>query len=441
MPVVLAFFYSMTNVAGTVTFARASDDYFFMLDSAGGPWRVTMQKRVDVSAGDAVEVNGEREPTSKHRIAAKTVEKTGSGGPASAVEAREAPITEIFEKTMPYGNPDWYGRVVVTEGTVIDINRRQTSTQLLIGENNCNFQMELPWPLETPLPKNLMLGARARVRGVLVYTSIEDVEENIAQRIENLEIMPQDASGLEIVELAPFWTIPRICWTFGSILLLAGALLLFLLVRRRWDNMISDARRRERLRLAADLHDGFQQYLAGSMFRLQAAMNLLPEGADASRRQLEGVREVLQHTQNGLRSTLWAMTEESEGPESLMELIRFASSRMAHWQGVVTVVCEGRERTVARKLAASILLIIQEGVANALKHGGAKHVIVTVSFGEGNDGLRLEIKDDGCGFEAKSARKAGHYGLRSMERRSRELGGEMTVESSPEGTTLAFRLP
>ena len=58
MPVVLAFFYSMTNVAGTVTFARASDDYFFMLDSAGGPWRVTMQKRVDVSAGDAVEVNG-----------------------------------------------------------------------------------------------------------------------------------------------------------------------------------------------------------------------------------------------------------------------------------------------------------------------------------------------------------------------------------------------
>ena len=439
MTLLLAFFYSMTNLTGTVTFARESDDYFFMLDSAGDPWRVTMQERVRVAPGDEVAVGGEREPTSKHRVAAKKVEK--AKGAAAIPPPREQPISAIFEKIMPYGNPDWYGRVVVTEGTIIDINRRQTSTQLLIGENNCNFQMELPWPLETPLPKKLMLGARARAKGVLVYTSIEDVEENVSQRIENVEIMPQDASGLEIVELAPFWTIPRICWTFGSILVLAGALLLFLLVRRRWDNTLADARRRERLRLAADLHDGFQQYLAGSMFRLQAAINLLPADADASRRQLEGVREALQHTQNGLRSTLWAMTEESEGPESLMELIRFASSRMAHWQGVVTVVCEGRERTVARKLAASILLIIQEGVANALKHGGAKHVIVTVSFGEGSEGLRLEIKDDGCGFEASSARKAGHYGLRSMERRSRELGGEMEVSSSPEGTTLAFRLP
>lgn len=438
MSLLLAIFYAITNFTGVVTFSRESDDFFFMLDNANSPWRVARLENHAVAVGDQLVVKGTREPSSKHRLDTVSIKKS-QGRKLSTPEIESISPETLYSRLLPYGNPALYGRVIKTDGIIIDINRRQTTTQLLIGQNNCNFQCELPISLEKTLPKDMMLGARAEVTGVLVYTSIEDIENNIAQRIENIELMPQSASSIRIIKKAPFWTVPRISWAFGTILAIAGVLLLFLFTRRRFDNVIADAERRERLRIAADLHDGFQQYLAGSMFRLQAALNLLPPEAEASRLQLEGVRDALQHTQNGLRSTLWAMTEESQGPESLMELIRYASSRMAHWQNKVTISCQGRERAVARNLATRLLLIIQEAVGNALKHGGATKVDICVNFGDTNR-MCLEIIDDGCGFDASQAHKAGHYGLRSMEKRCRELGGEMKVESSNSGTTLSFTL-
>lgn len=440
MSFLFAFFYALTNLTGVVTFARESDDYFFILDSANSPWRVARLKGYAVTVGEQLAVKGTREPTSKHRLDTVSI-KRSQGRKLSLPEMESFSPEGLYSKLLPYGNPALYGRVIKTEGIIIDINRRQMTTQLLIGQNNCNFQCELPISLEKPLPKDMMLGAWAEVTGVLVYTSIEDVENNIAHRIENIEIMPQSANSVRIIKKAPFWTVARISWAFGTVLSITGVLLLFLFTRRRFDKMIADAERRERLRIAADLHDGFQQYLAGSMFRLQAALNLLPAEAEASRLQLEGVKDALQHTQNGLRSTLWAMTEESQGPESLMELIRYASSRMAHWQGKVTISYRGRERAVARNLATRLLLIIQEAVGNALKHGGAGNVEVCVNFGDvSSSTMCLEVIDDGCGFDASQAHRAGHYGLRSMEKRCRELGGEMNVQSSSSGTKLSFTL-
>ena len=60
---------------------------------------------------------------------------------------------------MPYGETDWYGAPVTTEGLLRDINRRQSSTQLLVGEGDFNLQVEVPWSIETPLPSEWVLGA------------------------------------------------------------------------------------------------------------------------------------------------------------------------------------------------------------------------------------------------------------------------------------------
>ena len=440
--ILCAAFVAATNIAGTVTFSRASDDYFFAVDEGGAPWRVAADRAGrEIAVGERFRAAGERERTAKHRLVAQKLEWLGSSSDA-AVEPRKVTPKELFAALLPHGSSDWYGRLVTTEGTLIDLVRRQKSVQLLVGEDRCNFQVELPYDLETHLPGDMVLGARLAVRGVVVYTSIENVSENRANRIENIEIMPMGVEDAVVVDRAPFWTVPRVIWTFAALLLVAALLLAWLMVRRRFERLESEATQRERLRLAADLHDGFQQYLAGSMFRLQAAINLLPADAVASRAQLEDARDALQHTQNGLRSTLWAMTEESEGPQSLMALIRYAAGRMAHWQGIVEIVCEGAERKVGRKLAASLLLIIQEAVGNAIRHGGASRVTVKVTFaGSAPKGLVLEIADDGCGFETGSADAAGHYGLRTMERRVRELGGSMSVESAVGcGTRLRFTI-
>ena len=180
----------------------------------------------------------------------------------------------------------------------------------------------------------------------------------------------------------------------GGILLFAGALVFWVKSREKAK---ADAVQRERLRLSRDLHDGFQQLLAGSMFRLEAAMNLLPEDAVEARVQLEKVSDSLYHTQTGLRAALWSMTEESEGPQNLSGLVKYAAGRLAHWQGVVHFEFRGEERHVPRALTGEILMGLQEAVGNALRHGGATDVKVVFSFRR--EGLVVSIRDNGCGFD------------------------------------------
>lgn len=458
IPVLIASSFA-TNVAGVVTFERASLPFYFMRDDAGVNWRVQRPARPAARVGDRVRVEGEREPSVKHRIATERLEVIGRE-PGGAPPPSEVTVEEIFANVMPFGNTDWYGGVFTTEGMLRDVNRRKNTTQLLVGEGEANIQVEMPIALEEALPPKLVLGARVRVTGALAYTSLENFEERVFGRIENVELIPMSRGDVVVVKRAPkppFWTTGRILAALGSsaavvLVMIVWVATLRRMVRRRTRELAesvrqretarieADAARRERLRLAADLHDGFQQYLAGAMFRLKAARNYLPADAAKSREQLAKVHDALQHTQNGLRSTLWAMNEESEGPESLKALFSFVARRMAHWEGVVEIVSEGEERAVARNFCGSLLLIVQEAVGNAIRHGAAKRVVVKIAFGEGE--IALSVTDDGRGFDAAAARNAGHYGLGTMERRIRELGGGMEIESAPgKGASLRFTIP
>ena len=384
----------MTNLTGVVTFERDGLAFFFMDDTQGVHWRVQgPDAKPAVKPGDLVSVYGERELTSKHRVSDAKVTVSGHDE-ASVPPPLAIGIAELFQRLMPFGNTELYGGMVETEGLLRDINRRQTTTQLLVGEGDSNLQVEIPWALEDALPADLVQGATVKVRGILTYTSIENYEEGIFGRIENIELIPMSPSAVEVVRRAPFFTAERLLFVLAWVLALLGALFVWTLTLRRMVSKRSaelaesirlretarieaDAARRERLRLAADLHDGFQQYLAGAMFRLKAAMNYLPEGA---------------------------------------------------------------ERKIAHNFAGTILLILQEAVGNAINHGHAAHVRVKVVFGE--KGLAMSVSDDGSGFDPATARKEGHYGLSGMERRTAELGGKISITSVPgEGSTVRISLP
>ncbi len=444
-----------------MTFEREGLSFAFIRDDAGASWRVERPAAVPLAPGDRIVATGERELSAvKNRLSTSSLEVVSRGAPPPP---RDVQIEELFSNIMPFGNRDWYGLLLRTEGLLRDINRRQATTQLLVGRGERNIQVEIPLSIDESLPANLVLGATVRVTGALAYTSIENYEEALFGRIENVELIPRSIADVEIVKLAPeppkppFWTGRRVAGILGVAAIVVGVLFAWVwtlrrMVRKRTAELAesiraretatieADAARRERLRLAADLHDGFQQYLAGAMFRLKAARNYLPEDAAKSRDQLAKVQEALQHTQTGLRSTLWAMNEESEGPESLMDLFSFAARRMAHWEGRVEITSSGEERSVARKSAGTLLLIMQEAVGNALKHGKAAHVRVRLAFSAG--ALAMSVVDDGCGFDAAAAGEEGHYGLSSMQRRCAELGGRMRVWSKRGlGSRLDFELP
>jgi signal transduction histidine kinase len=178
------------------------------------------------------------------------------------------------------------------------------------------------------------------------------------------------------------------------------------------------------------------------MFRLDAAQSFFDVNRDAAKEQLGWAKKAVEGTQAGLRSVLWDLQEESEGPESLLGLLRYAVGRMPHWAGKVSVESTGVEPEMARSLGGRFLMIVQEAVGNALVRGRAEHVRIRLFFRHGL--VRLAISDDGCGFSVADAPgvKDGHLGLSSMSARAHELGGTFVVKSeSGKGTVVIVEIP
>jgi signal transduction histidine kinase len=449
---------AITNITGVVTFDRADIPFYFVREKNGVQWRVLADRKNPAVTGDVVFVSGKKEDSVKRRLYDTSLRVVRKARAEEIVPPQQIAVKEIFKGLMPYGNPDMYGRQMQTEGVLRDINRRMKVTQLLVGEENYNIQVELPVAIDETLPQWMVPGAIVKVTGALAYTSLENYYENKFGRIENVELIPRTKNDVEIVEYAPFWNVHRlVALLCGLALLFAGAFVwavtLRLAVVKRTKELAEsirmnetarieeDAVRRERLRLAADLHDGFQQYLAGAMFRLKAAMNYLPKDAENSRLQLLKVKEAIEHTQSGLRSTLWAMNEESEGPESIMALFSFASRRMPHWADKVDIKSIGEERKVARRMAGTLLLILQEAVGNALRHGQAEHVRVRLEFLKNT--LVMSVVDDGAGFDVEEVEgSVGHYGLGTMRRRAEDLNGTLALWSKKTlGTKITVSIP
>lgn len=249
--------------------------------------------------------------------------------------------------------------------------------------------------------------------------------------------------GHDESRLPPYWTAGRVWALMGIVvlsLLVVGLAALVLL--RRFERERYNATRRERLRLSHDLHDNLQQLLAATMFRLDAAQSLFDCDPKAAKEQLGWAKKAVEGTQAGLRSVLWDLQEESEGPDSLTGLVRYAVGRMPHWKGCVTTESSGREPSDARSFGGRFLMIIQEAVWNALMRGRASNVRIRLFFRRGL--VRLIISDDGAGFDAASAPGVaeGHLGLSSMRQRAEEIGGRFSVKSEiGRGTSVIVEVP
>jgi signal transduction histidine kinase len=79
-----------------------------------------------------------------------------------------------------------------------------------------------------------------------------------------------------------------------------------------------------------------------------------------------------------------------------------------------------------------LLRIVREAVGNAARHGGAGKILVQLSNGSG---VHLRIIDDGVGFDSSELAEKGRFGLRSMNDRTRAIGGEFRLTTRPGGGT------
>jgi signal transduction histidine kinase len=119
------------------------------------------------------------------------------------------------------------------------------------------------------------------------------------------------------------------------------------------------------------------------------------------------------------------------------------TQQVSHEFGVpVEYQFSGQPFNLDQSTAHEVLMVVREALHNAIRHGQPASVQVSVDFG-GNQ-LRVEVHDDGRGFDAAqvSASGNGHYGLVGMRERVKRIGGTLSLNSlTGKGTELIIHIP
>jgi signal transduction histidine kinase len=185
----------------------------------------------------------------------------------------------------------------------------------------------------------------------------------------------------------------------------------------------------DRDRIARDLHDHVIQRVFAAGLALQA---VLPRVSDPQvHGRIQSVVRQLDDTVRDIRTTIFDLqtTDTVDSGGSLRRRLLDIVTETADGILQPTVRMSGAvDSLVTGELAADVEAVVREGMSNAARHSGAGHVTVTLDVA---DEVVVEILDDGHGIDPRAARS----GLRNLEQRARQHGGEVVVEALPEGGT------
>jgi signal transduction histidine kinase len=196
----------------------------------------------------------------------------------------------------------------------------------------------------------------------------------------------------------------------------------------------------ERGRIAADLHDGAVQNLAGVSYSLSAAAGDLQRGdRDSAVSAIEEAARETRRSIRDLRTLLVDIYPADLHRTGLAAALGDLVSR-AGTQGVEVEVDVDEHLRLPSDAEALLYRGAQEAVRNALAHAGARHLALSVAAENGI--ARLEVRDDGRGFDPAAGGPAGHFGLRVLADLAENANGSLDVTSSPgAGTTVRLEVP
>ena len=196
----------------------------------------------------------------------------------------------------------------------------------------------------------------------------------------------------------------------------------------------------ERQRMARELHDTLAQGVAGLILRLEAANNHLENG------RIPRAQEIVQQSMKRARSTLAdaraAIDDLRLDDRTLDEAIQRRVDRFTQATGIVCHLTQdlAAETAVSPAIADHAERIVSESLANITRHAKANTVWLDVA--QSDEQLTINVRDDGVGFDVKTAVRAGHYGLLGMRERARLINGTFAITSEPgKGTQLSITLP
>jgi PAS domain S-box-containing protein len=188
----------------------------------------------------------------------------------------------------------------------------------------------------------------------------------------------------------------------------------------------------ERQRLARDLHDSVSQAVYGIALGARSAKELLSKDPTLVQEPLDYVLRLSEAALAEMRALIFELRPEALEREGLTGALKHHTAVLRSRHGIEVDESLGAEPMLTWESKQGLYRIAQEALHNAGRHGRAKHVGIALS--QDDSEIRLEVWDDGVGFDLESAHP-GHFGLNTMRERASELGGTLEIESRPRAGT------
>lgn len=200
-----------------------------------------------------------------------------------------------------------------------------------------------------------------------------------------------------------------------------------------------DAVMEERRRLARDLHDTVSQQLFALHMSASALPKLLEMNPEAAKTVVNQLVTMSHHAQRQMRSLIAQLRPLELEEQTLEEALGKWFPDYCNQNGLQGKLEVSLPDGLSEAIEHQLFLIIQEGMANVVKHAKAKHVSLTL-YDAGHQ-LVLQIADDGIGFTVDPAKRSS-YGLATMKERAERLGGNAEIRSKPgSGTAVHIHIP
>ena len=210
--------------------------------------------------------------------------------------------------------------------------------------------------------------------------------------------------------------------------------------RKRLEHELLEITEKERRRIGLDLHDDLGQKLSGVALMTKGLQLKLAKQRSVEAREAGKIhaliQEAMSHASDLAHDLATLDLKENDLPRALKELAARAKE-------LFSISCrfesEGKTPALDSAVVAQLYKIAQEAVTNAIKHGKAKRVGITLS--NGSDKVVLKIQNNGRPFPDLEGRSTG-MGLRIMNYRASLIGGSLQVKGTgARGTRVTCSVP
>lgn len=347
-------------------------------------------------------------------------------------------------------------KTFITDFLLFDTSRTeyltQTNFKLAPDENNItiffasdqytfNMLTQFQWMLEG-IDKDWVT---VRNRNFALYSALPPGKYLFKVRAKNADnVWDEKGAALAFTILPPWYQ----TWWFRTFYIGLAAVLLWWLARQntlrrlvaqRAEIEKQQALERQRERIARDMHDD----LGSGLSAIHLLSNYAKDkaGDPEIRREMEKIASSSSQLNQNIREIIWTVNAADDNLASLVHFLRRYCADFQENTGkeiTFDMPLEIPEATVSGEIRRNLFLCVKEALNNAVKYSNGAKVEVQVRTAQ--SGISIFVRDSGQGFDVEEAIQNGGNGLRNMQQRMSEIGGEAIFDSKPGKTEIHFKL-